>query len=163
MTTDHGRGPDGYHHGGQSERERTSWIATNVQPNAHFAAPLLSIVDIAPTICRYLGFEVPTDVLWEQDGALWFGKADIAGIRIDRKGNAVELGWTSLNDKATATVYAARSNNFKQGSPDRWVKVGKVKAGAGSFTYDLSANPDGFYKFAVVTPNNHLTCWAPAK
>ena len=112
VTTDHGRGPDGYHHGGQSERERTSWIATNVQPNAHFA---------------------------------------------------VELGWTSLNDKATATVYAARSNNFKQGSPDRWVKVGKVKAGTGSFTYDLSANPDGFYKFAVVTPNNHLTCWAPAK
>ena len=93
----------------------------------------------------------------------FIGKADIAGIRIDRKGNAVELGWTSLNDKATATVYAARSNNFKQGSPDRWVKVGKVKAGAGSFTYDLSANPDGFYKFAVVTPNNHLTCWAPAK
>ena len=163
VTTDHGRGPDGYHHGGQSERERTSWIATNVQPNAHFAAPLLSIVDIAPTICRYLGFEVPTDVLWEQDGMPFIGKADIAGIRIDRKGNAVELGWTSLNDKATATVYAARSNNFKQGSPDRWVKVGKVKAGAGSFTYDLSANPDGFYKFAVVTPNNHLTCWAPAK
>jgi NitT/TauT family transport system substrate-binding protein len=102
-------------------------------------------------------------VLWEQDGMPFIGKADIAGIRIDRKGNAVELGWTSLNDKATATVYAARSNNFKQGSPDRWVKVGKVKAGAGSFTYDLSANPDGFYKFAVVTPNNHLTCWAPAK
>ena len=84
VTTDHGRGPDGYHHGGQSERERTSWIATNVQPNAHFAAPLLSIVDIAPTICRYLGFEVPTDVLWEQDGMPFIGKADIAGIRIDR-------------------------------------------------------------------------------
>lgn len=56
VTTDHGRGDDGHHHGGQSARERTSWIATNVRGNARFAEPWLSIVDIAPSLARFLDF-----------------------------------------------------------------------------------------------------------
>ncbi len=163
VTTDHGRGPDGHHHGGQSERERTTWISTNVEPNAHFAAPLLSITDINPSICRFMGFEVPRDVRWEQDGMPFIGRADIEDLTAERRGDTIELNWTSLDDKAPATIYVATTNDFREGGTDRWTKAGKVKAGAGAFTFDASAAPDGFYKFVVVTPNNHLCCWSPAK
>ena len=163
VTTDHGRGPDGHHHGGQSERERTTWISTNIRPNAHFAAPLLAITDINPSICRYMGFDVPRDVLWEQDGMPFIGRADIENLTAVRHDKTIELNWKSLDDKATATVYVATTNDYRTGGTDRWTKVGKVKAGAGTFMFDASAAPDGFYKFVVVTPNNHLCCWSPEK
>ena len=38
VTTDHGRGENGHGHGGQSWRERTTWISTNVPVNSHFTA-----------------------------------------------------------------------------------------------------------------------------
>lgn len=163
VTTDHGRGDDGHNHGGQSERERTTWISTNVPVNAHFSTPLLSITDINPSICRFMEFSVPQDVLWEQDGIPFVGPTDIAGIRVSRDGHTVSLEWESLSDKAPVTVYAARTNHFLQGTPDVWMKIGKAKAGAKRFTYDISGAPESFYKFALVTPNNHLTCWAPEK
>ena len=36
VTTDHGRSENGHDHGGQSERERTTWISTNQPVNRHF-------------------------------------------------------------------------------------------------------------------------------
>ena len=40
IVTDHGRGNDGHNHGGQSARERTVWMATNLKKrNAQFGRP----------------------------------------------------------------------------------------------------------------------------
>lgn len=70
VTTDHGRDPlTGKGHGGQSERERTSWIATNRQPLTNrFARGEGTIVDIAPTILQHLGVPVPAAVAKEFEG-----------------------------------------------------------------------------------------------
>jgi predicted AlkP superfamily pyrophosphatase or phosphodiesterase len=63
ITTDHGRTADtGKGHGGQSERERTTWIVTN-QSNltpAFFNQP--GIVDIMPSICDFMGIEITEKV-----------------------------------------------------------------------------------------------------
>ena len=73
VTTDHGRSENGHDHGGQSERERTTWISTNQPVNRHFHNGQLAITDITPSICRFMGFEVPQPVLWEQDGMPFIG------------------------------------------------------------------------------------------
>src|SRR5690606_39095488 len=54
ITTDHGRdAKSGHHHGGQSERERTTWIVTNARElNAYFKTARPGIVDILPTLAR---------------------------------------------------------------------------------------------------------------
>lgn len=160
VTTDHGRGDDGHHHGGQSMRERTCWISTNVTPNARFGSESLAITDINPSICRYMGFTLPQSIAWEQDGTPFIGKADLVGLEVSRDDQAIELRWKSLNDKASATIYCAQTNQFRTGGTDQWVKIGRTKAGVGSFRYTVP-NPQGFYKFAVVTANNHLTGWLP--
>lgn len=162
VTTDHGRGADGHHHGGQSERERTCWISTNVPPSAHFSSPMLALTDINPTICRYMNFELPEEIGWEQDGSPFIGKVDVTSLQATRNQQSIDLSWVSLNDKATVTLYVSTTNHYKNGSPDTWQKIGKVKAGTNHFTLDIGEAPVGFYKFAVVTPNNHLTVWSPA-
>ena len=70
VTTDHGRDEEtGQHHGGQSERERTIWIATNSErlTPRFFNTP--EIVDIYPSIARYLGITIPDQVARHLDGA----------------------------------------------------------------------------------------------
>jgi arylsulfatase A-like enzyme len=77
VTTDHGRDPvTGKGHGGQSVRERTTWIATN-QPrlDARFTRGTPAIVDIAPSILQHLRIAVPAAVAKEMDGVSFLSAA----------------------------------------------------------------------------------------
>lgn len=159
VTTDHGRTDDGYNHGGQSERERTTWISTNVPVNSHFGDSNLAITDIAPSISRYLGFEVPRDVLWEQDGMPFIGKTDICDLKVRKYDDALALSWKAYNP-SSADVYVATSNNFNTGGKDYYVKLATVPAGTTYYIVDPKALlASDFYKFVVVTPNNHINRW----
>lgn len=161
ITTDHGRIECGLWHGKQSERERTTWISTNKKPNSHFCSDGLAIVDINPTVCRHMGFEVPDNVLWEQDGIPFIGPIDISDLKTHPyEDDKVTLTWTVENPDAQVEIYGAPSNNIANGEPDQWVKLGEVKASEASYLVDLNRLPhSSFYKFAAVTPNNHLTRW----
>jgi len=69
ITTDHGRTlSDGKGHGGQSDRERTIWIASNsprmVSPRERAAA----IVDIYPSIVEHMRFQLPDEVAAQLEG-----------------------------------------------------------------------------------------------
>ncbi len=69
IVTDHGRDAgDGRHHGGQSKRERTIWIAVNTPDlNERFARGP-AIVDILPSIAEFMGLEIPPLVAADLDG-----------------------------------------------------------------------------------------------
>jgi predicted AlkP superfamily pyrophosphatase or phosphodiesterase len=70
VTTDHGRDPlTGKGHGGQSTRERTTWIVTNARGlDARFTGGTVAIVDIAPSILQHLRIAVPAAVAAKMDG-----------------------------------------------------------------------------------------------
>jgi len=161
VTTDHGRDESGHGHGGQSLRERTTWISTNVPVNAHFHSKQLAIIDIAPSISRFLHFEVPNNVLWEQDGIPFIGSVDISDLKTMPYDNTVLLTWNSYKE-LLVDVYAAGTNNFKEGKSDNWIKLSTVQSHKGTSKYkvDLNKLPQSkFYKFVIVAPNNHLNRW----
>jgi predicted AlkP superfamily pyrophosphatase or phosphodiesterase len=70
VTTDHGRDArTGKGHGGQSERERTTWIVTNHPAlSERFTRRTPAIVDIAPSILQHLGVAAPEAMLRQMDG-----------------------------------------------------------------------------------------------
>ena len=75
ITTDHGREDNGYHHGSQSDRERTTWIATNAKNlNAHFLNGSPAIVDIMPSIASFMNIRIPREQQFEVDGTSLTGK-----------------------------------------------------------------------------------------
>ena len=160
VTTDHGRTEDGHGHGGQSARERTTWVATNRPVNSHFHSPGLAITDIAPSICRFMGFDVPRDVLWEQDGMPFIGQVDIACMGTMPYDDDIVLTWECLNPGAEVTVWGAADNLFRTGGKDRWIELGRVPASDESFRVEGARMPDtGFFKFVLSTPSNHLNRW----
>ena len=75
VTTDHGRDEaTGREHGGQTERERTTWIVTNsqrLQP-AFYDKP--AIVDIYPSIADHLRLEIPETVRQGLDGSSFIAR-----------------------------------------------------------------------------------------
>lgn len=160
VTTDHGRANDGYDHGRQSERERTIWISTNVPVNAHFGTSELAITDIAPSICKFMGFEVPRDVLWEQDGISFYGKADVHGLKAEPYDNTIKLSWQNYTKAGPLSIYAAASNKFKDGEKDEWIHLADLPGGSDSYTVDLSTLPESkFYKFVIAGPDSHQNRW----
>ena len=70
VTTDHGRDArTGKGHGGQSPRERATWIATNTpRLSAHFTSGQLAIVDIMPSILQHMHIVAPPAVAREMEG-----------------------------------------------------------------------------------------------
>lgn len=163
VTTDHGRSDNGKGHGGHSERERTTWISTNVKPNAYFAKNQPGIVDIVPSICRYMGLSVPADVQYEVEGVPFIGKINVSNPTGKREGNTINLTWES-HEKAPVDIYLATTNNYKTGTPDEWKKVGTVESLEKKFAYEIPALPEGqtapeLYKFSLRSKDNMAPVW----
>ena len=69
VTTDHGRtSSNGKGHGGQSDRERTIWIASNSPRMVSPAERSAAIVDIYPTIAEHMRFDMPEEVAAQLEG-----------------------------------------------------------------------------------------------
>lgn len=161
VLTDHGRNESGYGHGGQSARERSVWISTN-QPavNSQFCGERLSLVDVNPAICKFMGFDVSQDVLFEQDGISFFGKTDIYDLQTKPYDDFVFLEWKSDKSKEKVNIYMAITNAYKEGGKDNWVKIATVPAAQNQYKVDLQQyDKSKFYKFVVSSPNNHISRW----
>lgn len=75
VTTDHGRDArTGKGHGGQSARERTTWMVINQRPlTRRFTTGAAAIVDIAPTILQHLRIAPPAAVAQGMEGVSLVG------------------------------------------------------------------------------------------
>ena len=160
ITTDHGREYNGFHHGEQSYSERSCWVSTNIETNERLSRGAGAIIDINPSICRVMGFKVPQDVLWEQDGVSFYGDIDIMNMEVEPYGKGVWLTWECINPSAKVSVCAAASNEFYKGGRDEWIKVGDVSAEDCRYLVDIASLPESdFYKFVLETPNGTLNRW----
>lgn len=159
ITTDHGRDERGFRHGKQSARERASWIATNAKKvNEHFTEGKLSQVDIFPTICQFMQWQIDNTVRFELDGQSFLGKSDIDDFKIFPYDETMDLQWKPVNGSEKAEIYLALTNDHFKGKSDNWKKIGEVKVKSGHFLINLDKYPKSkLYKFAVVTPNTCLT------
>lgn len=165
ITTDHGREENGYHHGGQSERERRTWIITNAKGlNERFKQQQPAIVDIMPSIKNFLNIQIPGEQLMEVDGISLTGKISAtdakANITTDQK---IEIKWSVVNREGKARIWLATANNFKKGDKDKYTLITEVPVTKGSATIDVKKFPSDFYKVVIETPNNLLNTWIVIK
>lgn len=74
ITTDHGRDAvSAKNHGGQSDRERNTWIVMNKRPDHTAFENKTAIVDIFPTIATFLKIKLSESVAKELDGISLLG------------------------------------------------------------------------------------------
>jgi hypothetical protein len=163
ITTDHGRDArTGKGHGGQSDRERTTWIVTNSNHLNERFHDTPGVVDIMPSICNHLGIPIPDEVKKEIDGVPFIGPLDFADLTVIRSGDSLQLNWKSYNPESNAEVFVANTNHFKEGGEDNYRKVGDVKTGSEKYSFAIE-RPDEFYKVLLKGPDHYLNAWVPAE
>ena len=160
ITTDHGRDTTGYNHGGQGDRERTTWIVTNAKGlNDQFKKEQPAIVDIMPSMARFLQIKIPREQLMEIDGIPLTGKLSATNAKAVFAGNKIRLNWKAIEKSGKAKIWLATTNLFSTGRRDQYKLVATVPVSAQSVVLDVKNYPSGFYKIVIEMPYNMLNRW----
>lgn len=166
VTTDHGRdAKTGRGHGGQSDRERSSWIFTNAkQLNEEFKAPYCSIVDIAPSIARFMKIKIPKQNAFELDGTPFIGALSFDHFSVKDMHDTLSLDWHSIQKKGNLKIYLSKTNRAKDGGVDDYTLVGNVPVNQERFIIDKQKYPvSNFYKIVAEGKDNIANKWREQK
>ncbi|MBC8770483.1 alkaline phosphatase family protein [Arenibacter sp. BSSL-BM3] len=165
ITTDHGRTKEnGKGHGGQSTRERSTWIVTSAQGlNSYFERAEPGVVDILPTILRNMDIHPKKEQLWEIDGVPLTGPISVANAKGVLEGNKIELTWDAYEKRGNLNIWISSTNNFNQGGQDEYRLLKKVKIKSQRAFLDLSGYPSNFNKIILEGKNNAINSWVIKK
>lgn len=172
VTTDHGRDSlTGKDHGGQSDRERLTWMVTNVQKglNHRFTQGDPPITDIAPSILRFMGVEAPEAVRAEMDGTPFLGELSFDNLQASLEGDRLRMSWTPHVIQGKARLMVAFSNQYKEGGKDGYVQMAEAPVGAGEYEHILSREQQArfaeskFLKVWLSAPLNDGNRWVMAQ
>jgi hypothetical protein len=163
VTTDHGRRlPDGMHHGGHTERERTVWFITNRDDhNLYFSASEPAIVDFYPTAVRFLDLDIPVQLEKELDGVPMIGEVSLShpGAEFDGESETISLNWKAWEDSGEVEILITTENRFAEGEEDTYQQVAVEPVIAQQAEIDVSEIPSDFYKIVLKGEHNSVNRW----
>lgn len=162
ITTDHGRTlEDGKDHGGQSDREREIWMVTNAgNLNSYFKNKKPAMVDIMPTISRFMNLEIPQEQEMELDGVPLIGPLSIIQADMAETEEEIILIWKSMESHGKVEILVSGENKFKStGQPDSFESIGVVDASSGEFRIKKNRLPGDWVKFVLKGEHNMLNLW----
>ncbi|QEM07703.1 alkaline phosphatase family protein [Mucilaginibacter rubeus] len=161
ITTDHGRDEaTGKNHGGQSTRQRSTWMVTSYRPlnnYAKFYTP--GIVDITPSINSFLNVKVPEAQQREMDGISLIGPLSVAEPAANYVQGLLDITWKALDPKGSVKVWVAADNTFKEGKADDYKLLATVPVTNEHVLVDVKNMPSKFYKIVIEGLNNTANRW----
>ena len=161
VTTDHGRSEaNGKGHGGQSERQRSTWMITNYpQLNNYAQYYTPAVVDIMPSIARFMNISIPKAQMKEIDGTPFIGPVSIADATFNYFQASVDISWKALDTNGMVKVWVATTNNIKVGGKDEYTLLAEVPAGTKHAFINLEKYPSTFYKIVLEATHNSINKW----
>jgi hypothetical protein len=161
ITTDHGRDEQtGKSHGGQSLRQRTTWMVTSYRAlNSYARYYTPAIVDIMPSIARFMNIAIPLQVGRELDGIPLIGALSLAEVSVNHFQDKLDITWKALEDKGEVKVWISTTNQFKTGGKDNYQLMARVPLMNGHATIDVASIPSALYKIVVEGPSNSIVKW----
>jgi predicted AlkP superfamily pyrophosphatase or phosphodiesterase len=165
ITTDHGRdSATGKHHGGQSPRERSTWIVTNAKKlNDYFKTGTPGVVDIMPSIANFLGVKIPKEQLMEVDGIPLTGSLSATAPTAKLEDGKIKVTWKAVGRKGEAKIWVTTTNKFKEGGRDEYVLKATVPLAKEEAVIEVGSEASKFYKIVIETPDNYLNRWIVVK
>jgi predicted AlkP superfamily pyrophosphatase or phosphodiesterase len=160
VTTDHGRdSKTGKGHGGQSDRERSTWIVTNAKDlNVTFKANP-GIVDIMPTLARHMDVSFPKEQAFEIDGIPLTGKISMLNPAVKKVADKINVSWEAVEKEGTVKIWLTTTNHFGKGGRDLYYLMDEVAVINEKSELDLSKIPSKYYKIVLEGKYNNLNRW----
>ena len=161
ITTDHGRDEQtGKGHGGQSARQRNTWMVTNykaVNDYSKYYTP--GIIDITPSITRFMNINIPVEQLREIDGTSIIGPISVTSPQANYIQGSIDVSWKYIDPKGKAKIWVAATNNYKEGKPDDYQLLGEVPVTDEHALISVKNLPSQFYKVWIEAPDNSVNRW----
>ena len=160
ITTDHGRSEEnGKDHGGQSNRQRGTWIVSSSKLNAYAKDQHPGIVDIFSTLSTYMQIDLKKDVAREIDGVSLIGDLSIYHPTINNFQDKLDIQWKVGDPRGEVNVYISTSNNYERGEKDEYVFLKNCKVSDRHVTIDIKKYPAERYKVVLEAPLNTINRW----
>lgn len=161
ITTDHGRDEKtGKGHGGQTPRQRSTWIVTNVSKLNNYAQYYKpGITDIMPTIARFMNITIDKKRAWEIDGTPLTGAVSIAEVKANLIQQGIDISWKAMEPNGKVKIWISPTNYFKEGKQDNYRMVSEVPVTMEHALIDISKMNSGFYKVVIEGINNTVNKW----
>jgi len=160
ITTDHGRdAKSGKHHGGQSDRERSTWIICNQPFNTYAERFTPGIVDITPTLIHYFNISMHLPQLYEADGISLLGKTSVAAPHAFFYQGKIDVSWKRIDTTGKVFIYISPTNEFAKGKEDVYTRKAEATAKTLSCTLDVTDMPSGMYKIVIEGKYNTVNYW----
>ncbi|MBB6112233.1 Type I phosphodiesterase / nucleotide pyrophosphatase [Mucilaginibacter lappiensis] len=161
ITTDHGRSElNGKDHGGQSTRQRSTWMVTNYKPLNNYAKYYTpGIIDITPSINTFLDVKVPEAQLREVDGTSLIGPVSVAEPQANFVQGSLDVSWKALNPQGKVKIWVAAANNYKEGQPDDYKLLAEVLVTKEHALLDVKNLSSKFYKVCIEGQFNTVNRW----
>ncbi len=162
VTTDHGRDEaTGKGHGGQSARQKSAWIASNIKLSNNYTSFLKpSVVDILPTIARYMSVPIPRQNFFELDGVPLTGEVSVGDPTVNYFQNKLDVTWVPLgSDNEDVKIWGATTNYKKEGGEDEYKLLGTFPLKTGHAVIPLSESTSEFYKIVIEGKHNAVNRW----
>lgn len=161
VTTDHGRDEKtGKGHGGQTDRQRNTWMVTNYRNLNNYAQYYHpGIVDIMPTIARFMSINIPAEKSREIDGISLIGRVSVAELSLNHFQNYIDVSWKALNREGKVKIWVSTTNHFKEGKPDNYKIMGEVPVTDEHIIIDVGNQKSSFYKVVAEAAYNAVNKW----
>lgn len=161
ITTDHGRdSATGRDHGGQSPRERSTWILSNKKLNNAYAQSLVpGIVDLYPTMARHLGTPIPEEIARELDGVDLLGPVSVASPQAFIWHDRLQVNWKAFDKIGKVSILVSMEDKWRKGAADKYQLLGEVPAAQGSFSMPMSVPASGYLKVLIKGKYNSVGRW----
>jgi len=161
ITTDHGRDEKtGKGHGGQSVRQRSTWMVTNATGlNAYARYYYPGVVDIMPTIAQYMNISIPVNYKRELDGIALTGPVSVAEPKVNLVQGAIDVNWKALNKGEKVKIWVSATNNVKEGKPDEYKLAGEFAADVEHALISVKEQPSNIYKVVIEGKYNTVNKW----
>ena len=165
ITTDHGRNAkDGKGHGGQSDRERDTWIVTNAKDlNDYFREQRPGIVDIMPSMLRTFNIKPEMEQLKEIDGVPLTGKISVTNAKAALADEVLKLTWDAYDQTGKLNIWVTPTNDFQKGGVDEYQHIAEVELLNEKASINISHLPSDFYKIVLEGEYNSVTRWLEKK
>lgn len=162
ITTDHGRDEkNGKNHGGQSTRQRSTWMVTNAKGfNDYKKYYYPGIIDIMPTMARFMNVNIAANFSREIDGTPLTGPVSVAAPTSNLVQGNIDISWKALSKGEKVKIWVAATNNFKEGGKDDEYKLlAEVPIEQEHALVSVKDLPSAFYKVVIEGKNNTVNSW----
>jgi membrane-anchored protein YejM (alkaline phosphatase superfamily) len=163
ITTDHGRDEkDGKNHGGQTARQRSTWMVTNLKLNNYAKITNPGIVDLMPTLAEYLNVKIPNENKREIDGISMLGKISLTSPQINVFENKLDLSWISLDTIGNVKIWLCIKNEYAIKGKEEYVLLSEFPIKQNRAVLDIHNYPSNFYKVVMEGKYNMVNKWYQA-